>query len=332
MCTSIFTKTLNDEYILSRTMDFSFPLDAAPMYIPKGYQWVSATKEKMTTKHAFIGAGRLLGDTYFVADGVNEAGLSAAELYLPGEVKYNKESNPTKTNVAPHELILWLLGNCETVDEVAKKIGHFNLMEIEAPLLNTVTPLHWIITDKKGGCVVIEPTEYQLHVKQNPVGVMTNSPQLEWHTQNLRNYLNVQPKQFDPVHFGNFVAEPFSQGTGTSGLPGGYTPPERFVRAAFFKEHIAEAKDEAQGISNAYHILSTVRIPKGIVVTSNGASDYSLYVGSMCNQSKTYYYSSYDNHQVVKLVLDAQLLSQTEPIIFNHDFKEEAFISLNENK
>lgn len=331
MCTSIFTKTLKGEYILSRTMDFTFPLDAAPMYIPKDYQWTSAAaKTAFSTKHAFIGAGRLLGDTYFVADGVNQAGLSAAELYLPGEVKYNTEVDTTKTNVAPHELILWILGNCESVDEVAERIGEFNIVGLEAPLLNTVTPLHWIITDKNGGCVVIEPTEYDLKVKQNPVGVMTNSPQLEWHTQNLRNYLNVQPKQCAPTTFGTFLAEPFSQGTGTSGLPGGYTPPERFVRAAFFKENIPAAKDESQGISNAYHILSTVRIPKGVVVTADGkACDYSLYVGSMCNQSQTYYYTSYDNHQITKLTLDEALLSQTKPVIFDYDFNQETFVALN---
>lgn len=330
MCTSIFTKTLNGEYILSRTMDFTFPLDAAPMYIPQGYQWTSAAETGFKTEYAFIGAGRLLGDAYFVADGVNQAGLSVAELYLPGEVNYNTRTDTTKTNVAPHELILWLLGNCESVEEVTQKIGDFNIVGLAAPMLNIVTPLHWIITDKTGACVVIEPTEIDLKVKPNPVGVMTNSPQLEWHTQNLRNYLNVQPEQFAPRTFGSFVAEPFSQGTGTSGLPGGYTPPERFVRAAFFKESIPAAKDESQGISNAYHILNTVRIPKGVVVTADGkTSDYSLYVGSMCNQSQTYYYTSYDNNQITKLTLDEQLLSQKQPVIFDYDFTEEAFVTLN---
>ncbi|MHC5268702.1 choloylglycine hydrolase family protein [Enterococcus sp. LJL98] len=330
MCTSIFTKTLNGEYILSRTMDFTFPLEAAPLFIPKDYQWVSeATKESFQSEYGFIGAGRLLGTTYFVADGVNEAGLSAAELYLPGEVQYNDVSDDSKTNVAPHELILWILGNCKSVAEVEEKIGSFNLMGLAAPLLNTVTPLHWIVTDQTGRCVVIEPTELDLRVKENPVGVMTNSPNIEWHISNLRNYLNVQPKQFKPRTFGSFVAEPFSQGTGTSGLPGGYTPPERFVRAAFFKEQITPAKNESQGINNAHHILNTVRIPKGIVVTDNDLSDFSLYVGSMCNQTKTYYYTSYDNHQITKLVLDDALLSQKEPVIFNHDFDQETFVTLN---
>ena len=330
MCTSIFTKTLDDNYILARTMDFSYPLNPDPVYIPRNYAWTSGADDKeRTVDYGFIGAGRCLGATYFVADGVNEHGLSAAELYLPGEVQYQDYTESGKNNLAPHEIILWLLGNCKSVDDVEAGIANINIVDTPVPVLNFTTPLHWIITDTTGRCVVIEPTEKELRIKENPVGVMTNPPLLEWHIENLRNYLDVRPKQYDSATFGEFTANAFSQGTGTSGLPGGYTPPERFVRAAFFKEHIEPAKNEAMGINNAYHILNTVRIPKGVVVKTDGSEDYSLYVGCMCNNSKSYYFTSYDNYQITKLTLDDELLAKTEPVVFKYDSENEAFNVLN---
>lgn len=327
MCTSIFTKTLDKNYILSRTMDFEVDLEAYPTYIPRDYKWISQVDSKeYITKYGFIGAGSL--GLNFVADGVNEYGLSIAELYLPDEVKYLDKANSNKNNFAPHELILYILGNCKSISEVEAIINNIAIINSPVPKLNIVVPLHWIITDSTGRCVVIEPTTEELKLKENPVGVMTNTPQLEWHIQNLRNYLNVRPKQYEAVKFGEYIAKPFSQGTGTSGLPGGYTPPERFVRAAFLKEYIETAKNEPMGITNAYHILNSVRIPKGVVITNKGTMDYTLYLSCMCNNSKTYYFSSYENHQINKLVLNDELLKKSEPIIFKYDSKNENFNTL----
>lgn len=317
MCTSIFLKTKDGHNLLSRTMDYSIPLDPNPTFIPRHYPWKSIVEGKtFDNNYGFIGAGRVIGPIYSVADGVNEKGLSIAELYLPGDAKYQAKEDNSKINLAPHEFILYILGNCASVEEVKEVIGNINLVDRPVPLLDFVTPLHWIVTDASGECGVIEPTTKTLHMKKNPVGVMTNTPQLEWHINNLRNYLHVRPKQYEPVKFGDYEAHAFSQGTGTLGLPGGFTPPERFVRAAFFKEHIKPAENEIEGVSNAYHILSTVRIPKGLVIDEKGQSDYSQYVGTMCNTSLTYYFNTYDNNQICKVQLTDKLLQEKEPVTF----------------
>lgn len=320
MCTSIFTITKDSKHLLSRTMDFSYPLEPNPIYLPRDYRWISATNnDEYTNQYGFVGAGRLLDDSYFVADGVNEKGLCIAELYLPNEVHYSDSVHENHVNFAPHEFILWVLGNFATIAELEGKLADVRLIAQSVPVLNIITPLHWIITDKTGRCVVIEPTEETLVIKDNPIGVMTNSPRIEWHITNLSNYLHIRPQQFDAVKFGNYEANAFSQGTGTLGLPGGFTPPERFVRAAFLKEHILQASSEVEGVTNAYHILNTVRIPKGIVVTPENTDDYSQYVGTMCNESLTYYYSSYENYQITKVTLTEQLLASKEPITFEMD-------------
>lgn len=320
MCTSIFTVTNDKKHLLSRTMDFSFPLEPNPLFLPRDYSWISsAAQEAHVNEYGFVGAGRLLGKDYFVADGVNEKGLAIAELYLPNEVHYSEEAHEGATNLAPHEFILWVLGEFATIAELEEKLPDVRLVAKSAPVLNIITPLHWIISDLTGRCVVIEPTEETLKITENPIGVMTNSPRIEWHITNLSNYLHVRPKQYDAVKFGEYEATAFSQGTGTLGLPGGFTPPERFVRAAFLKEHISPAESEVEGVNNAYHILNTVRIPKGVVVTQEDKLDYSQYVGTMCNESLTYYYSSYENYQITKVTLTKELLESKEPITFKTD-------------
>lgn len=312
MCTSIYTATKDNNHLLARTMDFSYPLEAQPVFIPRNYTWNTSTdKTKFTNKYGFVGTGRGLGGTYFVADGVNEMGLAVAELYLPGEAVYHKRASNEKLNLAPHEFIVWLLGNCKSIEEVDEHIKKIQLMEIEVPILGFVTPLHWIITDCTGKSVVIEPTSLiqPLKLKKNPIGVMTNTPKLEWHIENLRNYLNVQAVQYNGKQFGDFKATPFSQGTGTSGLPGGYTPPERFVRAAFFKENIEEAENEEEGVHNSFEILNTVKIPKGIVVKSDQVEDYSQYISVMCNETKSFYFQDYYTNEISSIVLDEEILN-----------------------
>lgn len=317
MCTSIFTKTKDNKHLLARTMDFSFPLNPDVVYLPRNYMWVSdADKKEHQSKYGFLGAGRMLESTYSVADGVNEHGLAIAELYLPQKAVYQKEINEEKINLAPHEFIIWALGNFKSISDIKQTLSKVNLLEVPAPLVNTVTPLHWILTDTTGNCMVIEPTGKMLHLKDNPVGVMTNTPLLEWHIENLSNYLNVRPKQYEPNVYGNYTAKAFSQGTGTLGLPGGYTPPERFVRAAFFKEHIDEAATEIEAVTNAIRILATVQIPKGIVVTAEEKEDYSQYVGMMCNESKSYYFTDYNNTRISKIELTKELLDRKEPKVF----------------
>ncbi|MFC4770572.1 choloylglycine hydrolase family protein [Enterococcus hermanniensis] len=320
MCTSIFIATKDNKHLLARTMDFSYPLGASPLYIPRNHTWSSDSDHKSWQNSlGFLGTGEQLEDNYFVSDGVNEAGISVAELYLPGEVVYQKEIDPAKLNFRPHEFIMWILGNVHSLDELKKQLETINLVNQPVPELGFITPLHWIITDANGRSVVIEPTETTLHFKENPVNVMTNTPTLEWHIQNLRNYLNVQPMQFAPVEFGDYEAQAFSQGTGTSGLPGGYTPPERFVRAAFFKEKIDEAANEDEGVMNALNILETVSIPKGIVVKQTGEEDYSQFISIMCNESQTLYYKDYASNGITKVSMTEELLNQTDVKIFSVD-------------
>ncbi|MBC1891754.1 choloylglycine hydrolase family protein [Listeria booriae] len=314
MCTSFVYQTKGEDLFLSRTMDFGFTLDAKPVALPRGYTFESDVDgERYSGKYALIGAGRNLGK-YILADGVNEHGLACASLYLPSEAVYSKNTEADKTNLAPHEFLLWALSFCKDVSELREVLQTIHLVDQKVDLLGITTPLHWIFYDKSGNVAVIEPTDpsFKLTLKENPVGVMTNTPSLEWHFKNLTNYIDITPEQKTSAKFGKFEAHPFSQGGGTLGLPGGYTPPERFVRAAYLKEHIQEANNEQEGVTNVWYVLKSVTIPKGAVIKSDGTPDLTQYTSSMCVSSLTYYFTPYGNQRITGCKLDDDFINHSQ--------------------
>ncbi len=77
-------------------------------------------------------------------------------------------------------------------------------------------------------------------IKDNPIGVLTNHPDLDWHYSNLRQYINISPYPATAKLLEGVTIEPLGNEAGTFGLPGGFTSTERFVRMAFMKANIAK--------------------------------------------------------------------------------------------
>ncbi len=67
----------------------------------------------------------------------------------------------------------------------------------------------------------------------------------------------------EPHAIGNMSLSSFGGGSAMIGLPGDFTPPSRFVRAAFF-QNTAPQKPDAEGfVFTAFHILGSMEIPIG---------------------------------------------------------------------
>ena len=60
----------------------------------------------------------------------------------------------------------------------------------------------------------------------------------------------------------------FGAGGGLPGLPGDFTPPSRFVRAAIYNQSAAPNATADDAVLSAFHILNQFDIPKGSVVNS----------------------------------------------------------------
>ena len=88
------------------------------------------------------------------------------------------------------------------------------------------------------------------------------------------------------------------------GLPGDVTPTARFVRATFNKFNFAECKSEEETISQFFHILDSVAIIKGTVLTKENKEDLTIY-SSCINASKgIYYFKTYYNNQINAVKFD----------------------------
>lgn len=300
MCTAITLQSSSKEQFFGRTMDFSHEIVPQLFIVPSSYTWVNSVNGmEMIDNYRFIGLGQELDGLLGFFDGVNEHGFAAAVLYFAGYAKYdNPPTNPKKESIAAFDFIHYLLGNCASVNDLPNLLKDVSIVGIPDPVTNTMAPLHWITTDRSGECVVIESTAKGVELINNPIGVMTNSPDIRWHMTNLRNYMEVSPAQIVEAKWDNISLTPFGQAGGTMLLPGGFTSPERFVRTSYLKTHIPTPKDSTEAINACFHILESVSIPKGAVITISGDYDYTKYTAFINTNTCEYFYKTYDDLQI----------------------------------
>ena len=300
MCTSLTLQTKEGTIFFGRTMDFSYPLNPEIYIVPRGYQWNSTLNTKpFQNQYSFIGIGQDISPVTF-ADGVNEMGFAAAVLYFPGYAVYDTEnsSDDSRTSIAAIELLSYLLGHSASVDHAASHLRNLQIIGTLDAVTKSIAPLHWIIADSSGECAVIEKMENGLFLWKNPMGVLSNSPDLPWHLTNLRNYMNVEPFQKQQTSWDGVKLTPFGQGTGTIGLPGDYTPPSRFVRTAYQKSQMPIPSDDTEAVISCFHILESVSIPKGVVMTDRQTADYTQYTAFMNLSTREYYFRTYDESRI----------------------------------
>lgn len=219
-----------------------------------GTDWVS--------KYGFVGINTLGVD--ISTDGMNEAGLSIGTLYIPDFVAYQPYPTDGSPAISNIELSNWVLSQFATVVEVAAALPHVSVYNLVMPSVGP-QPLHWAIHDAQGGSIVVEYIGGQLHVFDNPIGVLTNAPNFDWHMANLRTHVNLTNVNVDGIKLGNVTVEPIGQGTGLVGLPGDYTPPSRFLRAVALAYASVPPKTAEEGVNQAFHILNAVDIPLGAI-------------------------------------------------------------------
>ena len=312
MCTALTLKTKDGYNLFGRNMDLSYSFNQAVTLLPRNYEYRDRVTGNMKkTKYAILGMASVIGDYPAFADAFNEKGLGCAGLNFPGYSNLEDEPIPGKNNLAPYDLLIWILSNFETVDEVSKELENVELVAVPIDERTPLPTLHWIVADKNGKSIVIEKTKEGLKVYENPIGVLTNSPTFDWHLTNLNEYMKTTPIQPEPIKWGEKELKPLGVGLGTNGLPGGLSGVDRFVRIAYLKSKLQETEDLMTGISQFFHMLNNVAMPRGAVI-SDGLDDITIYTSCMCQQKGIYYYTTYNNNGISAIDMNKEDLDAKE--------------------
>ena len=214
---------------------------------------------RFTSKYGYVGLA--VEEPQFVVDGTNETGLSAALFYFPeyGEYRpYNPEYKDR--TIADFQLVSWILSQFSTIDEVKEAIKDIRIVNID----KRAKTVHWRIADADGRVVILEVVDGIPQFYDSALGVLTNSPGYPWHITNLNNYVNLMPGTAGPTKLGALTLKAFGSGSGFLGLPGDFTPPSRFVRAAFLQSYSIQQASGYESAMQAFHILNNFDVPLGV--------------------------------------------------------------------
>ncbi|OON97184.1 MAG: hypothetical protein ATN32_05795 [Candidatus Epulonipiscium fishelsonii] len=298
MCTAIALQTKDGNNLFGRTMDIEYNFGQNVVLTPSQFEFRDKVIGKqLKSKFAIMGMARVVEGYPLFAEGFNENGLGCVSLNFPQFCYYEKKSYKDKINIAPYNLIFYLLGQFESLNEVKNAVKNINLVEEQFLPNLPVPPLHWIVSDKTGKSITIEKTKNGLKIHENYVSVLANSPDFEWHMSNLRQYIGLTSENHKPTSWGNFDIKPYGLGQGLQGMPGDFSSSSRFLRATYFKLHVAPQNLE-QGITEFFHILRTVSIINGAVTTSDGKNNITYYTSCMALEEGKYFYHTYNNPQI----------------------------------
>ncbi|MEE1167545.1 MAG: linear amide C-N hydrolase, partial [Alistipes sp.] len=193
----------------------------------------------------------------FIAEGLNEAGLSAGLFFFPDYGSYTSyNSHHNATTIADLQVVEWLLTQCATIDEVKEAVKRVHIVGLEKSAV-----VHWRIGEPSGRQVVMEIVGGKVHFYDNVVGVITNAPGFEWHLANLNNYVNLHPGSALPQKLGDYTLQPIGGSSAMLGLPGDFTPPSRFVRAAFFRNSAPQRSNGLDTVLECFHLLNNFDVP-----------------------------------------------------------------------
>lgn len=314
-CTGISLKSKDGAVITARTVEWALG-DArhdVVVVFPRNQSFKALTPEgenglAWTGKHGFVSLTAYGQD--YGPDGLNEKGLYVGMYYFPGYASfepYTKEASRRSLSVG--DFMRWLLSSFATVDEVKANLSKVKIVNVVDPRFGGAPlPFHWKIADPSGRSIVIEIVKNgQIKIYDTVLGVISNSPEYDWHLTNLRNYLGLSVEPEKPIEGSSINLSPFGSGSGLRGLPGDFTPPSRFVRAVAFTATARPLETAEDAVFESFRILDNFNIPVGVTAPRDKiAPDIrsGTQVTTACDlKNRAFYFHSMDNRQVRKIDL-----------------------------
>ncbi len=295
MCTAL-SLTAGDRYF-GRNLDLDRSYGEEICAMPRNFPLEFRKTRALSSHYAIMGMATIVGGIPLFYDAANEHGLSMAGLNFPHNAYYA----PIKDNcdnIAPFELIPWILGQCKNISEAKELLSKINIADIAFSEKLPPSPLHWMISDRETD-ITLEAMKDGLHIYENPYGVLTNNPPFPYQIKNLENYKNLRNDNKD-IKRQDYEHEysAYCQGLGAVGLPGDVSSMSRFVRIVFGKENSPKERDELLAVGQFFHLLTSVSMLKGICKTDEGTLDITGYTACMNTTRGLYYYTTYENRRI----------------------------------
>ena len=295
MCTSLTLPTPNGTNLFGRTLDLDTHFGEAPTLTPRRYPFSFADCYPLTHHYALLGMAAVADNAVargypLYAEAMNEKGLCMAGLRFAESAVYATRPQTGFLNLAPWELIPYLLGTCATVSEARQALEGIRVVDKPFSAAMGTAPLHWhmVDADPAHGGLIVEVTSEGMRLYEADAGVLANEPPY--------------PAQLTA----------FRKATAADHLPAGYGSPARFARAATLRRWWLErgstpAAEDGEtptadyAVAQLFSLLGAVSPTAGAVMTENGCCHRTLYTCCMDTAAGVYYYKT-ESHPSVRTV------------------------------
>lgn len=268
MCTAV-SLTADKHHFFARTLDLEYHYNESVTLTPRRYPFLFNDGTECRDHPALLGMAYVMNGYPLYYDAMNEHGLCMAGLAFPGFCFYGSAGKTMGREISPWELIPYVLTGCRTVDDARARLRDAVLVDrpFSAALQNQ--PMHWMLSDHTASVVLDTDTNGKIVIHDNPAGVMTNAPTFPEQMANLRKYAHLTPHP--KTENGNC-----QRGMGALGLPGDWSSPSRFVRAAFLRRHM-----QIDDTMSVFSLLDAVKVPRGVSLSSDSQPIVTVYSAVM---------------------------------------------------
>ncbi len=338
MCTKIMIKDKANNVVSMRTMEVAIDLEYGMKLIPRNFVREMSQNPSITTlgtyktKYAALGAidfHGLYGSKTSFHEVINEAGLSVGGNAFRGLCKYplKKPEDFVEGDFDGEEILNYIAGMFSTIDEVRNFIENDYKDRIFIDTRLEFNTMHLFVSDITGESIVIESTNGAFEIVDNPLNVMTNSPDMRSQMLNLTNYTYLSPYQAPNknqfLHSDGIDLENISSGTGANGLPGNSYSMSRFVRAAFYQRTAVLDEDVNNTMRTMWGIANTFDIPFG----SNREKVNPVHAKTA--GADTWLWSDRENAEVADQCVFTMVQDHTNGIVQYKDWKNNSIREIN---
>ncbi len=296
MCTT--AAKCGDGLIFGRNMDIERNFSERLVVTPRNFEIKYKCEKPSTHHYAFMGTAAVANGHPLYAEGVNEKGLCAASLNFANNAIYRvPEKDTDNIYLAPYELIPKLLADCSNISEAKSFLERVILVNIPFSQELPLSTLHFHIADSKES-IVFESTAEGCKTYENTACVLSNDPTFPAQKANLSAY-NYMGASKTPLFYDE---PPYSLGTESLGLPGGFSSMSRFVRGAYILQKTDWVCKREEKIYRMFDLLGLVSVPKGAVY-DKGKQHFTTYSCCIDASVPTYYYRTYKSLNTLKLSL-----------------------------